>query len=97
MKPSEYIKKGWTRGTNARDSEGHVVSPRAKEASTWCASGSIEAAFDSSDETNMEFRHHVRLLLTKKKGNLSVWNDNLKTSRQVIKLFEQVEQELGLE
>ena len=43
MKPSDYLKKGWCRGSMARDKGGKAVSPNSDKAVAWCLWGSLYA------------------------------------------------------
>ena len=44
MKAFEYVQKGWTQHTSARNALGEPIMPRSVHAVEWCAIGAIGAA-----------------------------------------------------
>lgn len=72
MKPSDYIKRGWTQGAFARRKNGDKVLYNSPEAVRWCVRGAINAACPDRNR-----RIKVRELLEKHIGteNILDWND----------------------
>lgn len=95
MKPSDYIKKGWTRTAWARNDQGCAVSADDPGAVSWCLIGAIVVSRTERDYHH--YRSRLAALMPKRMGCLSDWNDSLKTPRRIIAAMLQVEQELGIE
>lgn len=92
MKPSDYIRKGWCQHSAARDAYGHSVDACDPQASEWCLSGAIVAAYP--EEVVVREKIYPRL---KKKldvtsiSNIINWNDAVpRTQLQVIELLESI-------
>lgn len=88
MLPSDYVRAGWVKGTNAVDSMEEDVSPSDKEACKWCLEGAVEAwATSLPAELNPSkvrgMWHSVLCLVKEKEHEVSSfgkkWTVNYKT------------------
>lgn len=96
MLPSQYLEKGWTQGTFARDKDGNPVNEYNSSALCWCASGAISAAFPMSYEIDLAVK------LTKEiekitKTKIVLWNDDEdRTHEEVIYIVREAEKILNI-
>ena len=89
MKPSEYIRKGWTQGNGAKDCYGCSCEPTSKYAVSWCAVGAIMAACKEDSENISMLIKRVRDSLNVPR--LTLWNDEPgRTKQEVIDALEKV-------
>jgi hypothetical protein len=94
VKPSDYIRKGWTQGALAQDADGVYVYSTDPNACKWCLIGAIDASFGTVDKWQpaMDAAQKAIAELTGKNiGNISLsrWNDDCdRTQEEVIKLLE---------
>lgn len=68
-KPSDYIKKGWCQGTNAKDSLGWFCVPSDPDAIGWCLSGAILAAYPNDPVKREKVCNQLPIVA------LVTWND----------------------
>lgn len=92
MKPSDYIRRGWTQHSFARAPGGTSCTTNAPTASCWCLSGAILVSRATEDHTN-----HSRvadLIAHVKRAGFSClaqWNDAPeRTQAEVIAALEAV-------
>lgn len=91
--PSDYLKKGRTRGPLAVDSRGCDVSPNDPEACKWCMSGAIQAA---RLDAGTAFRL-FDILDGLTNGDFICWNERRSTTnRQVVNKMRLAEKRAGL-
>lgn len=87
MKPSQYIKKGWCQGVNAKDSYGYFCEPTSPCAIKWCLIGAIQAAYPQDTRKRME----IHSKLESHSPIIAHWNDAPnRTQAEVISLLEQI-------
>lgn len=95
MKPSDYIKKGWTQGSLARNSKGMLRSPDDPDAICWCMIGAICKVTTNNAEV-MRFLQCTHNAL-KKRGipsAIAAYNDTVgRTKEEVIEVLEEAEKE----
>lgn len=87
MKAIDYIRKGWTQNSFARDNGGDKVSMWSNDAICWCASAAIYVAYVGTNEVFV-----VRNALHAVIGDDDIvkWNDAPgRTQDEVIAAFEQ--------
>jgi hypothetical protein len=83
------LKKGWTTGTCAFNSEGHSCDPNSKNAVRWCAVGALGfKSCDGVDDAVLELQKTVKTVSRGKNNVLWIWNDRQKSGEKVIALFE---------
>jgi len=75
MKPSEFIKKGWSRGFSARDAEGNEVSPVDAKAASWDIEGALRAAYPTDAEQQKAARDKIKAAICARPGLLIAYND----------------------
>jgi hypothetical protein len=95
MKPSDYIKKGWTQGVLARNAAGTPVATYSPDAVSWCLSGAILAAYPDDWYPVMWRNAYDKVTLeVQKKSPLDFqvsWNDSpQRIQAEVILLLESV-------
>jgi hypothetical protein len=82
MKPSDYIRRGWTQGTHARDADGKPVRADSPEAVAWCLTGALHAAYGTLPGVLESAWASVRDIIN---GDMVDWNDYpRRTKAQVI-------------
>ena len=96
MLPSQYIERGWTQGTFARDQNGAPVNEYDSSAVCWCASGAISRAFPESYDLSIQRQLSDAIEhITRKQ--IVIWNDNAKTTKeQVISVVKEAEQKINV-
>jgi hypothetical protein len=88
MKPSDYIKKGWCQGANAKDFNGWECGPLDDEAVSWCALGSLWAAYNSGEDVQI-----VQEKICAETGweTVAAWNDSsLREKQDILDVFEKL-------
>ena len=89
MKPSEYVRKGWTQHAWARDIHNEKVPPHSPLAVAWCVSGAIIAAIRNEFDQEAFFKTAHFLLGDR---TLGAWNDGPgRTQHEAISALEEVE------
>lgn len=84
-KAIDYIRKGWTKGAQARDRDGSNVDPKSSCAVKWCAIGAISAVYQSKHKWADAL---TRLGVAIDTVNIAVWNDDPKrTKSEVLAAF----------
>lgn len=95
MRPSDYVKKGWTKGFLARNSNGMSRSPNDPDAICWCMIGAICKATTNDAEVNKFLKCTYNVL--KKRGIRSpvdAYNDTVgRTRDEVLSVLEEAEKE----
>lgn len=97
--PSKLIKKGWCKRVFALDKDGKAVSYYSETATSWCLRGAIYACFGEGSATAGRIETLIAHKLGMEKfplGDLGTWNNRQTSAEPVIKILEEVEQELGL-
>jgi hypothetical protein len=98
MKPSDYIRRGWTQGTLAENADGVHVIATDSDACKWCLMGAINASFGTVEKSQpalVAAQKAIAELTGKNIGNISLsqWNDEPgRTQEEVIKLLEGIGQ-----
>ena len=95
MLPSEYLTKGWTQGTFARDINGGSVNEYDSAAVCWCVSGAISRALPLSCQKNASelLTEQIENIIGK---DIILWNDDAKTTQeQVIQIVQKAEQNIN--
>lgn len=85
MKPSEYIRKGWTKRAYAIDERGHATDALDPEACKWCLLGALDVSQCTLEDCNKVFK------VLKERGFAcaGMWNDDpVRTQQEVIELLE---------
>lgn len=87
MKASEYVRKGWTQGEYARNSDGKYVLWSDPTAVCWCLDGALMAAYPG-----VGYSLAINKLRDVAPFNIIVWNDAPdRTKQEVIELLERAE------
>jgi hypothetical protein len=92
MKPSDYIRKGWTQGAFARNAAGDAIGSYSPNAVYWCLYGALCAAYPDDAEWIKAY-NKVRLEIQKKSlFDIPIsWNDSeQRIQAEVILLLESV-------
>lgn len=85
MKPSEYIRRGWTTGTYARDAAGKRCDMHSPRASCWCASAAIILCIPVDNDALRSFTDSVLSM----GFTIAQWNDAPgRTQQEVIEALE---------
>lgn len=91
MKASEYIRKGWTQGSVARDLNGDAEASMSARAVSWCVAGAITASYrgvrgaERAEIASNRLRNHLRT------DCLALWNDSPeRTQAEVIAALEAI-------
>ncbi|MGH3087742.1 MAG: DUF6197 family protein [Rubrobacteraceae bacterium] len=85
MKPSDYVRKGWCRGTFAMDVEGRQAPIQSPRAVAWCISGAVRKAA-REDHTIME--KWFTLIESKIGRYMLHWNDDpVRRKEEVVALL----------
>ena len=93
-KARDYIERGWTQGSSARDVYGESVLANSPRAVTWCAIGAINAAMPgASIERREVLRNELRdaLAVGRTVGvtPVSAYNDQFATKKaDILALFD---------
>jgi len=88
MKPSDYIRKGWTTGELARDAKGVPVLPSDDEATCFCVLGALVASLRFDEEA---LNAMVRIESSLGIQCVAKWNDTQgRTQTEVIAALEAV-------
>ena len=89
MKPSEFVRKGWTRKAYARNEKRLDVPVEDSTAVTWCSLGAINASFGPDVVEAGEFKLFVEESIGR---ILTIWNDeDERTQDEVIEVLETAE------
>ncbi len=75
MKPSEFILKGWARGSLAKNDLGESVTPTDTLATSWDIEGSIIAAYPLDKEQQKAAREKIKQAICERPGMLLAFND----------------------
>lgn len=88
MKPSEYIRRGWTQKSYARNAKGEDVLPNDPSACSWCAHGAMVAAFYGIEDAVQRNNEHctaiTRLSDSMGFSNIPMWNDDPHRSQEEV-------------
>jgi hypothetical protein len=87
VKAIDYIRKGWTQGSLAKDALGVIVDIDAPDAVKWCSIGAIYRAYPKFAAQERAIRALKKILNAS--GSISDWNDDTcRTKKEVIEAFE---------
>lgn len=75
MKPSDYIKRGWCQGCNARTTKNEPCHPSDSDASQWCLVGAVLAAFPFDYGEQLIAWSRLRGIIPEYGKELTCWND----------------------
>jgi hypothetical protein len=88
MKPSDYIRKGWTQGAYARDSDGTPIYPKSIKAVCWCPVGAICAAYYDNPAKRIKTLYSLKSFVGE---SPAIWSDAPeRTQQEVIDLLESI-------
>ncbi len=91
-KPSEFLRRGWTKNADARDEQGNVVPARSGNAVSWCIRGAFIAAECNLDPLYAYLPGFLQRLGFSRDGiSVADWNDLYATKEQVLALVEEYE------
>ena len=86
MKPSDYIKKGWTQRFCAKDANGNSCSSTDQNAVCWCPLGAIFAAYPGIEQISVVDKLQGHL-----DSGIMQWNDTPgRTKEEVIAALEAI-------
>jgi len=95
MKPSQYIKKGWTRGSLSRSAKGESAYCNPETSVCWCALGAINASTDDYQKrSNIIYDLNVAIGNGKSRDpkSITIWNDFRANQSEVIAALESIGQ-----
>ena len=89
----DAVRKGWTKGTNARNALGESVKYGSSAAVCWCAGGALFLALSKQRTMKAAHRRRVIELFSGAAGvkplDIWVWNDDKnRTVEQVLQAFD---------
>jgi hypothetical protein len=92
MKPSDYIRKGWTQEAYARNKAGNSVGSHSPNAVSWCLYGALVAAYPDDAEWIKVYNKVLFQIQKKSPYDIpAAWNDRPgRTQAEVILLLESV-------
>ena len=94
-KPSDYIRKGWCKNTNALDDNGYSCEPTAPYAVKWCLAGAVCAAYKDDTPKREHAFDKVLAAIAPQSLFVAYWNDQPKrTKEEVIALLESIGEQL---
>ena len=98
MKPSEYIRRGYCKGSFAKDHREQACDSRDVSAFSWCPAGAIGASYRDDMEQAMGTLNRCykalvqRKIIPDKADSLQEWSDLPETTAaEVIELLETIE------
>ena len=106
LKPSDYIRQGFTKGALGRDENGECVGFNVKHAVSFCATGAICAAYRRGSSKNIKVSEKLRIFIAQNypdcnnylRGvidheyiSIPTWNNQPeRTQEEVIQAFEAI-------
>lgn len=102
MRPSDYVKQGWSALYSAESEWGREVSPTSDRAVKWCGLGAIEKAVYNGDITSKEGEKLLKEMSkqafkfkSEHWGGFRFWQDYYgRTAKEVLALMKRAEKEL---
>ncbi len=96
MLPSQYLEKGWTQGTFARDENYKPVNEGNPSAICWCVSGAISIALPMSYELYLAIKltDEIERITNQ---SIVAWNDSKnRTHGEVVCTVKRAEENINL-
>lgn len=82
------IKRGWTRGVDARDKNGYAIDCKAERACAWCARGAIYAA--GGDSIVLTAFENYGIPRNLRGTAITSFNDTRRDKRPILAAFRRV-------
>lgn len=87
----DYIRRGWTQNTGARDDEGSSVLVTDPDAVSWCMLGALDVACRMTDNSYEDLKYVLGKFLGVSWDKVAEFNDrNGRTVEQVLAVYDRI-------